>query len=162
MKIVFLDVDGVLNYRGCDSYYGGVYFVAEDKIQLLAKIIHATGAKIVLTSTWRYGAMDLALGMDSFEADLYEALADALEEYGLEIYGHTGKNKGIRGLEIESWIADAEEEPETFVILDDLDIGQFGQYENYLVQTDFRTGLEEYHAELAVQMLNEKAAGQIL
>jgi hypothetical protein len=41
--------------------------------------------------------------------------------------------------------------------LDDLDAGQFGQYGNSLVQTDFWTGLEEYHAELAIQMLNEKS-----
>ncbi len=157
MKIVFLDVDGVLNYRGCGSYYGSVYFVAKEKIQLLAEIIYATDAKIVLTSTWRYGAMDLALGTESFEADLYVALTGALEEYGLEIYDYTGEDKEIRGLEIESWIAGAEKKPETFVILDDLDAGQFGQYGNSLVQTDFWTGLEEYHAELAIQMLNEKS-----
>ena len=52
MKVLFLDVDGVLNYEGCDSYFGSVLFVVEEKVRLLADIIGETDARIVLTSTW--------------------------------------------------------------------------------------------------------------
>ena len=36
MKIIFLDVDGVLNHAGCKAYTpSGYYFVEEDRMALL-------------------------------------------------------------------------------------------------------------------------------
>lgn len=157
MKVIFLDVDGVLNYEGCDSYYGGVYFVLEEKMRLLAEIVRKTEAKIVLTSTWRQGAADLAAGRNSFEADLYEALQDALEEHDLQLYGFTKWDELTRGEQIGAWIRHTEKETETveaFVILDDLEAGQFGQYADCLIQTDLGSGLEKHHVALAIRLLN--------
>lgn len=155
MKVLFLDVDGVLNYVGCDAYYGSVYFVVEEKLQMLTEIIDRTGAQIVLTSTWRYGFADQLLGQESFEADLYEALVNIMEEHGLEIYDCTGEAQLTRGVEIALWLQAAEEEIEAFAILDDMESGQFGQYESFLIQTDIEKGLNRYHVESAIQMLNE-------
>ncbi len=47
-KIIFLDIDGVLNIQD-----GKVHFISE-KIKMLEKIIIETNAKIVITSSWRY------------------------------------------------------------------------------------------------------------
>ena len=51
-KIVFLDIDGVLNNADSDM---SVFFVIEVALmRILKRIIDETGASIVLTSTWRY------------------------------------------------------------------------------------------------------------
>lgn len=34
---------------------------------------------------------------------------------------------------------------------------EFGQYGDYLVQIDIKTGTEKYHVNLAIQMLNDNA-----
>ena len=51
---VFLDVDGVLNCRSTEDITPNGFTGVEDKkIALLADFVHETGAKIVLTSTWK-------------------------------------------------------------------------------------------------------------
>ena len=156
MKVLFLDIDGVLNYEGCDSRYGSVYFVMEEKVHMLKEIISKTDAKIVLTSTWRHGLTDLMLGEETFEAGLYEAFINTLEEHDMEIYGCTGEDEATRGEEIEFWLQVAEEKIEGFVILDDMGPEQFCAYEPYLVQTALSVGLEQEHVNLVINMLNEE------
>ena len=78
-----------------------------------------------------------------------------MEEHGLEIYDCTGEAQLTRGVEIALWLQAAEEEIEAFAILDDMESGQFGQYESFLIQTDIEKGLDRYHVESAIQMLNE-------
>ena len=52
MKVIFLDIDGVMNnellleYRGWEA-------IGEVQLDLLKEIIEATNAEIVLSSTWR-------------------------------------------------------------------------------------------------------------
>ena len=53
MKIVFLDIDGVLNCEGSRSRCVGYRGIDDKKVENLAKIVKATGAEIVLTSTWK-------------------------------------------------------------------------------------------------------------
>ena len=55
MKIIFLDVDGVLNCKSSKSRCGGFLGIDDSKVKLLKEIIDITGAKIVLSSSWRYG-----------------------------------------------------------------------------------------------------------
>ncbi|MFR1854625.1 MAG: HAD domain-containing protein, partial [Beduini sp.] len=55
MKIIILDIDGVLNCEYCKIKIDGVHFVMDEKIILLKQLVDRTGAKIVLSSTWRYG-----------------------------------------------------------------------------------------------------------
>lgn len=55
MKVVFLDVDGVLNYEGapCEPLNGGFLGVCQERLWILKDIIEVTGAVIVVSSTWR-------------------------------------------------------------------------------------------------------------
>lgn len=55
MKVIFLDIDGVLNCVTSKSYCGMYVGVDADKIRRLARIVEETGAKIVLSSDWRDG-----------------------------------------------------------------------------------------------------------
>ena len=110
MKVIFLDVDGVLN---SDEYIKGTIksniqgiekHVDVEKIKLLRQAINQTNAKVVLTSSWRLTKMA-------------QELIKLLITYG--IYADsTPYIRNERGLEIKQWLAD-NQNVEDFVILDD-------------------------------------------
>jgi HAD domain in Swiss Army Knife RNA repair proteins len=54
MKIIFLDIDGVLNCRKTPNPRKLPYIVDRKLLKRLVRLIERTGAKVVLTSTWRY------------------------------------------------------------------------------------------------------------
>lgn len=51
-KIIFLDIDGVLNNAKSDI--SDLFVIETDLLQILKKIVDSTDASIVLSSTWRY------------------------------------------------------------------------------------------------------------
>ena len=54
MKALFLDFDGVLNTEKYLALYGAEGVVIDPaRLELLKEIIDATGAKIVLSTSWR-------------------------------------------------------------------------------------------------------------
>ena len=55
MKILFLDIDGVLNSRAydCRRNWNDKTNIDETRLPLVKEIVEKTGAEIVLTSTWR-------------------------------------------------------------------------------------------------------------
>lgn len=64
MKAIFLDIDGVLN---SDEYFDKISNldiqgiekeIDIEKVKLLKEAINETGAKIVLSSSWRYTKKD--------------------------------------------------------------------------------------------------------
>ena len=140
MKVIFLDVDGVLN--SVRDYYS-IDLVTDSHFELLKELIDITGAKIVLSSSWRMGL--------SIRGKLVQRLA----EYGLEIYDttpvlHFADRK--RGDEIRAWL-DKHEGITDFVILDDeSDMCEFTK--TNLVKTDTNFGLKKKHVEKAVEILN--------
>lgn len=52
MKVLFLDVDGVLN--GHQQHKNGYCGIDPVKVELLDDIVRGTGCRIVLASAWRY------------------------------------------------------------------------------------------------------------
>ena len=54
MKIIFLDIDGVLNSIAYEREKAPEQsFIDESRLPLVAQIVRKTGAAIVLSSTWR-------------------------------------------------------------------------------------------------------------
>jgi histidinol phosphatase-like enzyme len=53
MKVVFLDIDGVLNEEKSRSRCCGYKGIDDKKVGNLAKIVKQTNAEIVLISTWK-------------------------------------------------------------------------------------------------------------
>lgn len=92
MKVIFLDVDGVLNTSNgrCDM---GLYCLLPTALANLKDIVDKTNASIVLSSTWRI--YDEAL----------EILKRKLQELGLDIYAVTPRLGRARWHEIKSWLA---------------------------------------------------------
>lgn len=108
MKVIFLDIDGVLN---SDDYIdiaknsqGIERHIDIDKVKLLKKAIDETGSKTVLTSSWR-NSKDIG------------PLREFLAKY--EIYfDATPFIKWERGLEIKQWLSE-NKGVEDYIILDD-------------------------------------------
>lgn len=116
MKVIFLDVDGVLNdFFTEERTKSGWIFISEKYILRLKQIIEATGAKVVLSSDWRYGMDD-----ENPDEDFIE-LRDKLLEYDIHIMDKTPviNNGRHRGTEIKKWLDDHEGEVENYVIIDD-------------------------------------------
>lgn len=162
MKVIFLDIDGVLNCRFTRERYRGFIFVMDRKIEMLKHLVDDTSAKIVLSSTWRQGWWDLKNGHEnSVEIDLFVALREKLQSYGLELLDHTlfifYKD---RGNEIDLWLKSWEGEPiESFVILDDMNGYYLRPHANRLVRTSMKEGLQEKHVELAKKILEKPWEG---
>jgi hypothetical protein len=159
MKIIFLDVDGVLNCSSTKEQLDAFIFVEDKKIELLKQLVECTGAKIVLSSTWRHGWSDLEHGLETRDAQHFIALREKLREYEIELFDYTPITNGAmdrRGEEIRLWM---EKHPEgtieAMVVLDDLNGVYIRPYAKYLVRTSFAKGLEPKHVELAVKVLNK-------
>ena len=152
MKIIFLDIDGVLNNDTDDIIYldnGGFY--SPNLVLKLNKILSETGAKIVLSSTWR-------LGLSLQQAQ------DLLVSIGVsgEVIGITDSiwdNYVFRGNEIFKWIKDNENlvgkyyEYEDYVILDDDSDMLYWQRNNF-VQTHGLKGLTDSNVMECIAILN--------
>ena len=151
MKVVFCDVDGVLNNaRTKDRSPSGYTGVSNELIRRLKNIVVKTGAVIVLSSDWRLIRDDPVHGKD------YRYLVRKLKFAGyLKISDHTADiSWQDRGLEIRRYL---EEHPQItdFVILDDIPFGDFkknGLLSN-LVLTDRTKGLTDDDVERAIRIL---------
>jgi len=111
MKILFLDIDGVLNtYK---ENYKPVDYLDKNKIALLKRIIDETKCKIVISSSWR------------FDKTLMESFYTQLEECNIKkdnFIGHTPHlenyyAKKYRSDEILDWLT--QNTVEKFAVLDD-------------------------------------------
>jgi hypothetical protein len=54
MKVIFLDIDGVLNCKKTPNPRKLPYIVDPVLLARFTRLVESTGAKVVLSSTWRY------------------------------------------------------------------------------------------------------------
>ena len=54
MKVIFLDIDGVLNCKSTPNPRKFPYIVDPKLLKRFKRLLQRTGAKVVLSSTWRY------------------------------------------------------------------------------------------------------------
>ena len=155
MKVIFLDVDGVLNEAYSRSKSpSGCIGIDDDKVELLKQIVDETDAKIVLTSTWK---RNWSRNEEMCSADaLY--LNKKLARCGLKIVDKTIDDIFNRGEGIAKWL-DVHPSFDTWIVLDDdvfSDYEQFGIM-SHLVNTHFYTGgLTDKHIQKAIELLNGK------
>lgn len=185
IKIIFLDVDGVLNGYNKWTYFLidiskilhipvrimrkllHVFSVKEKYIRRLSKIVRKTGARIVMSSSWRYGYWYTPYEeMHKDQKKLY----DLLHKYKLDVIDITPSDKnGIRENEINQWLNETELNIDRFVILDDesYDLQSFigkelvktscvldGNMIQGLAYED--TGLKRKHVKQTIKILNSK------
>ena len=161
-KVVFLDIDGVLNSNFWNENHqreiSDGTLIDESKIKLLCKLISGTKAKIILHSGWKYW----------FDSDLKplrkeaENLKILLEKEGLTIAGVTPdhateeirksrKFSLVKADEILAWLKQ-HKEVDRWVVLDDLDLLN-AEIEKHQVKTDQSIGLTAEDVERAEKML---------
>lgn len=154
MRVIFLDIDGVLNSEEWDKYvqsftygarFNSCYLLSQEMILRLQNVVFQTNAEIVLTSSWRTNerAMD--------------ALRRQLSLYHLSIRDSTVSYAyGNRVDEVKLWI-ESHSNVTSYAIVDDYDDG-FTQDEilaTHFVQTTYAQGLTPEKAEKIIEILNQ-------
>lgn len=168
MKIIFLDIDGVLNPLHYETalfkmwkstngqikskdQYGALFF--DQNVSALHHLIEETDAKIVISSTWRMNGI--------------EALCEMWDSRNLPggIIGVTPiltqPDQFTRGAEIYSWLFEqargefeiSNQHP--YVIIDDNNDMKLSQQHRF-VQTNSHVGLTMSDAEKAIKILLRK------
>jgi hypothetical protein len=145
LKVIFLDIDGVLNNAACFLTGPGGLRARPDPlcIQALNRILRATRAKIVISSAWRKHLTEHQLA----------ALLAKWKVAGRLIGTTPWVICAPRGAEIRAWL---EQHPRVrqFVILDD--DADMEDLHPHLVLTRFARGLTEAQATRAIQILERR------
>jgi hypothetical protein len=180
MKIIFLDIDGVLNVieQGRDEY-GQIFH--QHFIDNLKKIIDETGAKIVLSSSWRKSSLTIIQEMWKFRnlpgevidvtPSLYLQKGGSIVFYNNKLVKEpTPKINGYtipRGAEIEYWLKNESsliDKVTNYVILDDDTDMLFNQRNNFVQCSnniehedciDIGYGLTNICTDKAIKILNK-------
>ena len=156
MKILFLDIDGVLNCRqnqlqmkyGMDLVRSKpsskiMWFVDPAKLALLANIVERTECKIVIVSTWRF---DHTLEeFKSYFTEMQFPFSDSIVAIG-----------DVR-------LADREDAVETYLLCNDVtrhcvldDSKHKRTLQSRQVNPEFEDGLLTRHANKVIEILNAK------
>lgn len=173
MKVVFLDVDGVLN---TSKTFERVYHSFKDtgkkeldidsfRLEYLKRIIDETEAKIVLSSTWSgfFQKLNDKIVPRNKKGQLFY---NVLNYYGIEIYDILNDESYIgRECLIIDWLS--KNEVDSFIIIDD-EPNMFKELIGRLIKTskvkdnqiltnmDDCFGLCEFHIQIAKDMLKSK------
>ena len=150
-KIIFLDFDGVLNtehYQGLLQYQGKSWqdeygaFFDPNAVKQLKRIIDATGADIVVESSWKY------LGLDAMK-ELWEVrnLPGTIIDITPSLLG---KNKGV---EIASWLTEQANQNIRYAIIDDEYVILDSQLPHFILTNPYE-GITEEQANRAISILN--------
>lgn len=153
MKVIFLDFDGVLNSNAFlralppnDNPNRAEAMTSARMIDPLAvarlqRIVAATGAEVVISSTWRLyrrihelGALLQGHGFKGWPYDLTPAKFSSLP----------------RATEIDMWLEESDETVTGFVVLDD---DRLAWIEGHTVLTDPEVGLTDADVEKAIAIL---------
>ena len=156
MKVIFLDIDGVLNSAVYQEECGGreASNVDDTRLPLLNRIVEETGAVIVLSSSWRR----LWHSNPALRAPGWKAVGESFARFGVEVFDRTPDYAGNnRDREVRDWLTAHGGEVESFVILDDYGYG-WGDLSDRLVQTSYYRGrgLTEDHVKAAIALLGRR------
>ncbi|MCR4814778.1 MAG: hypothetical protein K5879_08120 [Lachnospiraceae bacterium] len=169
MRIIFLDIDGVLNHACTHELFDGCIGVDQGNLEAFRKLVEESNkeeeTKIVLSSSWR-------IGVDQYGKEIpnhYQYLTERLAFVGISIYSETPfyeeEDDGFRweekrGHEIMAWLeAHKELGIGSYVVLDDVLFTDFKELgiSRYLVRTSWdspRGGFTEKHIKKAMAILH--------
>lgn len=158
MRVLFLDIDGVLNsmayFQRIAGTRDGLSLPAftrsqfdPEAVEHLNRIVAKTECCVVISSSWRLAYR---------RTQMY----DLLREVGFKgrVLDMTPNlMTDVRAREIQAWLTEHREERfvERFAIVDDNHDAGIG-YAPYFVQTEFATGLTEVHADKLIDILTRE------
>lgn len=156
MKVIFCDVDGVLNVYTTKEKFRGYIGIDDKRLERLKEIVDATKAVVILCSTWRLG-----YNKDGHELqDHTKYIKEKFDSVGLKIYDVTpdlGHNGIYRGQEIKQWLSE-HDDVEDFIIIDDENYDfSYEKLGSKWIQTQYYRGdggIQPKHVKKAIKMLN--------
>lgn len=163
MKVIFLDIDGILNTHTSSGYpkvpvhfKGDIIMfnqLDQDCVARLNEITDATDAVLVISSTWRK-TLD--------HTGQFGSLMQHFKQQGVtgDVIGYTPVTWGeLRNHEIKLWFEERKDTRniEKYVILDDdLKFFAFHKPDNMVyVENGWMTGIQDEHVKEAIEILNE-------
>ena len=150
-KIIFLDIDGVLNteYYQCLLQFQGKQWQDEygaffdpQTVEQLKRIVDATDAEIVIESSWKY------LGLEAMKK-----LWAVRRLPGKVIDITSSQNNTGKGEEIEEWLSKYAIPETRYIIIDDEYVVLDSQIA-YFIWTNPYEGLTEDQANRSITILN--------
>ena len=162
-KILFLDIDGVLNtkwwYTQMDrntprDKYG--YAFDPRAVANLKKIVEETGADIVMSSSWKsmgLSQMKEMWSVRNLPGNIIDITPDYLSESLLNSDLNNDEVLYERGCEIKGWLSLHKDEAIHYAILDDMD-DILPEQQQRFVQTDPELGITEADAKTIICILN--------
>ena len=165
-KVIFLDIDGVINTKEWHSKMTkdtpkDEYGYAFDPVAVanLAHIIDETGADIVISSSWKfYGVPKLRemWKMRNLPGQILDITPNTVSDEILLNANLEEFQLGVcRGNEIKEWLSRHEGKVSNYVIIDDFD-DMLSEQEDHVVLTDTLIGITEWDAAKAVKILNSR------
>ena len=158
IKIIFLDIDGVLNCRSTKDRCGQYIGIEDGKVKLLKEIVDSCNAKLILVSTWKENwYKDPRL--KSKQDDLANYLDEKLSKEGLVIsdktddYHYLHRGDGIlEYLRHIQWLGIS---VSRYIIIDDEIFDYIStKMTKHLISTSFKDGLLPKHVKRAIKLLN--------
>jgi hypothetical protein len=142
MRILFLDIDGVLNtFQTSEIGPGGSIGIDKDKAELIVYIVKKAKCSIVVTSSWRSDFQQCVY--------LFQKVLVNPENW----IGYTPiLSNTPRFQEINMFLQSVKYNIGSFVILDDMK--NMGNLQNRLIETDPRIGLTSQLANNVINLLN--------
>ena len=165
MKVLFLDIDGVLNSIDNMSVQGNLWHINNENksrddfghlfdercCRWLKYIVEKTQCKIVISSTWRMSGlktMRLMWDIRDLAGDIIDITPTTVSQYTINLYANTS-NTADRGYEIQEWLDI--NKPNRYCIVDDNNDMLSHQI---FVRTDGQIGLNYQTANKIVSFLN--------
>lgn len=172
MKVVFLDIDGVINTVGAELGFNLCYGIEPNGeniplrkrlselfdpacLYYLRQIVEDTGCKIVVSSTWRHGETTESMKEWFTCPVIREAIIDKTPSFGSLSYPELKDRRGRvqRGEEIKWWV-DQHPEVTRYAVLDD-DSDMDAVYNNFF-KTCTYDGLKRDVAYKVITHLNNE------
>lgn len=155
MRVIFWDVDGVLNHPkiwGAWSKLGWPASLDPELVKMAAAVVKLVDAKCVLSSTWRLGDGGLTKTVNCLRLQGWKT---AREDF-IDKTPHLGTRRGI---EIGEWLVAHPEVTEYVIVDDDADMTT---HMRRLVQTDRQVGLSARDCERIAEMFRVSTTGRAL
>jgi hypothetical protein len=158
MKVIFLDIDGVLNSQ---EFLQNNKNEPVDKrnVSILRGVIDKTGAVIVMSSAWRLWFDDNMMPKEGYSQYLY----DILSELGIKIFAKTPDFSTeeirakktfshIKAKEIIAWLNE-HRSVEKYAVIDDLDLMN-EEVNARLIKINGQVGITEEDAIRVIDMIS--------
>ena len=169
IKIIFLDIDGVLNTENynlvlkrkgkiCQDEYGALF--DPNAVKQLKRIIDATNADIVVESSWKYHGLDAMKELwevRNLPGRVIDITPSSVSDEYLSNVNLDNLDASMlhcKGLEISSWLSEKGQSNTRYVIIDDEYVVLESQSSNFILTNPYE-GITEEQANKIISILNE-------